>query len=64
MANDFQMTTGKIYEEKAVKCNECHRPFLVIAASTNSKGDLVCPYCDSTSISPFQKTTAKLPKEE
>lgn len=63
MSNDFQQTTGKLYDEKAVKCDECRKPFLVITASRNEDGDLVCPYCDSTSISAFQKTTATLPRE-
>jgi len=64
MANNFQQTTGKLYDEKAVKCDECRRPFLVIAASADENGDMMCPYCNSTAISRFQKTTAKLPEEE
>jgi predicted Zn-ribbon and HTH transcriptional regulator len=57
--NEYQQTTGKVYEGIAAKCTGCGNIFKVNASKKNTP--LVCDKCKGEKCVPFNQTTAKLP---
>lgn len=64
MPNNMEFTTGKVYKGQTRRCRACKRVFALTENQSKGITHCVCPYCGSSNLLPFQRTTAKLPEKE